>query len=380
MWTILRCMGICMLLTSTVSGRVQGQDLGVAELERRIAELTPSMPVQRHLGGGLQLNGYDIDRLTVSEGGEKAVRLDENNGFDIVLYWQQLGMEQRRYQVLVQFSDIVYYARTGLPYVKGRDDARFRERLPVDVARGVLDTVGGEAGAVRKMTLGVRVPLSIVQAGGSELHLSVIEPDGNVVGPLFVDALKFEGGRQPEAEPAPVSELVVAPGNIIGNGSFETPPLVNKEGNWTFWCERGVMQFVDSQFAYHGRKSLRLEFFGGLDLHMYSKSEIVPVKPDTDYVLSWHVKSDGVTSASGPRIIVYDADRGWKYFRAAGDQVVGTTPWQRKELAFHTPTETVKLKVELHRYGSDDWKAVPAENSLISGTAWFDLIQLVEKR
>jgi len=378
MRTILRCISVCLIVAMTTAVRAPAQALGVEELEKRIAELTPSIQVQRRFGAGLQFNGYDIDGLSVSESEEKSVRLDENNGFNMTLYWQQLGLEQGRYQVLVQFSDIVYYARTGLPFVKGRDDSRFRERLPVDVARGVLEAVAGQAGAVRKMTLGVNVPLFLVRAGGSELRLSVIEPDGNVVGPLFVDTLKFEGGTQPAAEPA-ASGAVVFTGNIIGNASFESQPLVNKEGNWTLWTGRGVMQFLDDQVAYHGRKSLRLEFFGGLDVHMYSKGQVVPVKPDTDYLLSWYAKSDAVTSRSGPRIIVYDADRGWKHFRAAGDQVVGTTPWQRKELAFHTAAETTKLNVELHRYGSDDWKSVPRKNTLISGTAWFDLIQLVEK-
>lgn len=379
MRTILRCIGIFLIAVMTTAVRAPAQDLGVEELEKRIAELTPSIQVQRRFGAGLQFNGYDIDRLSVSESGEKSVRLDENNSFNVTLYWQQLGLEQGRYQVLVQFSDIVYYARSGLPFVKGRDDSQFRERLPVDVARGVLDTVAGQTGAIRKITLGVRVPLFLVGTGSSALRLSVIEPDGKVVGPLYVDALEFQGGTQPPAELA-ASGAAVVTGNIIGNGSFESPPLVNKEGNWTFWNKRGVMQFLDDQVAYHGRKSLRLEFLGGLDVHMYSKSQTVPVKPNTDYVLSWYVKSDAITSESGPRIIVYDADRGWKHFRAAGEQVLGTTPWQRKELAFHTPAETAKLTVELHRYGSDDWKSIASNKNLISGTAWFDLIQLVEKK
>lgn len=376
---ILGCISTCIVMATMTAVRAPAQDLGVEELEKKIAELTPSIEVQRLFGAGWQFNGYDIDRLSVSEGEERSVRLDENNGFNVTMYWQQLGIEQGRCQVLVQFSDIVYYARTGLPYVGGRDDSRFRERLPVDVARGALDAVAGQAGAVRKITLEIRVPLFVVGAGGSELRLSVIEPDGNVVGPLFVDALKFEGGSVPEAKREFVSDSVVARGNLIGNDSFESPPLINKEGNWTFWNKRGVMQFLDDQVAYHGRKSLRLEFLGGFDVHMYSKSQVVPVKPDTDYVLSWYVKSEGITSGRGPRMMVYDADRGWEYFRAAGDQVLGTTPWQRKELAFHTPAKTVKLKVELQRYGSDDWKAVPPKDRLISGTAWFDLIQLVEK-
>ena len=380
MRTILGCMSICIVMATMTAVRAPAQDLGVEELEKRIAELTPSIEVQRLFGAAWQFNGYDIDGLSVSEGEERSVRLGENNGFNLTLYWQQFGIEQGRYQVLIQFSDIVYYARTGLPYVGGRDSSHYRERLPVDVARGVLDAVAGQAGAVRKITLEIRVPFSVVGAGGSELRLSVIEPDGNVVGPLFVDALKFEGGSVPEAKREFVSDSVVARGNVIGNASFENPPLINKEGNWTFWNKRGVMQFLDDQVAYHGRKSLRLEFFGGFDVSMYSKSQVVPVKPDTDYVLSWYVKSDAITSGSGPRIIVNDADRGWKYFRAAGNQVVGTTPWQRKEFAFHTPAETVKLSVGLHRYGADDWKAAPRKNSLISGTAWFDLIQLVEKK
>lgn len=377
MRTILRCMSICIVMATAVQAPTQA--LGVDELEKRIAELTPSIEVRRGFGTGLQFNGYDITRLSVPEGQEKSVRLDENNGFGLTMYWQQLGMEQGRYQVLVQFSDILFYARTGLPFVTGRDDSRFKERLPADVARGVVEAVAGQAGAVRKITLGVNVPLFFVRLGSSELRLSVIEPDGNVVGPLFIDTLKFEGGTQPQVELAKVPDSAIARGNIIGNGSFESPPLVNKEGNWTLWTRRGVMQSLDDQIAYHGRKSLRLEFFGGFDVHMYSKGQTVPVKPDTDYVLSWYVKSDAITSGSGPRIIVYDADRGWRHFSAAGDHVVGTTPWQRKELAFRTPPETVKLRVELHRYGSDDWKSVPRTESLISGTAWLDMIQLVEK-
>ena len=380
MRTILRCISIFILAVMARTPHASAQTLGVDELERRIADLTPSVKTQRRFGAGLRFNGYDVDRLMVSEDEGKSVLLDENNSFGVTLYWQQLGMVQQRYQVLVQFSDIVYNARTGLPYTKGRDDPRYRERLSVDVARGVLDTVAGQAGAVRKITLGVHVPLFLVWTGGSELRLSVIEPDGNVIGPLFIDRWKFVAPTQPQTEPMHVSTFTGGRGNLIGNASFEDPPLVNKEGNWTFWNARGVMQFLDDQGAYHSRKCLRLDFFGGLDVHMYSKYQVVPVKPDTDYILSWYVKSDGITSRSGPRIIVYDADRGWKHFSAAGDHVLGTTPWHRKKLEFHTPPKTVKVKVELHRYGSDDWKAVPRKDSLVSGSAWFDMIQLVAKK
>jgi hypothetical protein len=370
---------MCIVAAMMMALGAPAQPLGVEELEKRIAELTPSIEAQRRFGAGLRLNGYDIDRLSVSDGEEKSVRLGENNGFNLTLYWQQLGMEQGQYQVLVQFSDIVYYARTGLPYVKGRDDSRFRERLPVDVGRGVVDTVTGQAGAVRKMTLGVHVPLFLVRAGSSELRLSVIEPDGNVVGPLFVGALKFEGGSLPQAKREFAPDSAVPRGNIIGNASFESRPLVEKEGNWTFWNTRGVMQFLDDQIAYHGRKSLRLEFFGGVDVHMYSKSQTVRVKPDTDYVLSWFVKSDRITSAHGPRLVVWDADHGWTHFIAYGDHVLGTSPWQRKELGLRTAANTERLTVVVQRHGSDDWKSLARTGGLITGTAWFDMIGLVEK-
>ena len=107
MRTILGCMSICIVMATMTAVRAPAQDLGVEELEKRIAELTPSIGVQRLFGAAWQFNGYDIDGLSVSEGEERSVRLGENNGFNLTLYWQQFGIEQGRYQVLIQFSDLV---------------------------------------------------------------------------------------------------------------------------------------------------------------------------------------------------------------------------------------------------------------------------------
>jgi len=374
-------VGICTIVLLTVGATAMGLTAGSPDtIDNRISELTPDVAVVRTFDDTIRLLGYDIADTVSSDDGKHHVKLDKSAGFGLTLYWEQITPSNARYQVLVQFSDIVYDERSGLAELDEYQSFGYIRRLPVDVARGVVDTEVRQTGAVYKTGLTITVPYFVLRAGETELKVGLILPDGTVMPSLFIGKLVFDGVPRVQTESTVGLGARADRNNLLGNAGFESIPQCNTARNWTFWNSRGVMQFRDPRHACEGVRSLRLDFFGGLDPHVYSKYQDVTVKPDTDYVLSWYGKSERITSSRGPRLSVYDADKGWEHFVVAGEAMVGTTPWHKMSLAFRTPSDTVKLRVFIDRAGADDWKKLPAKDRVISGSAWFDLVQLVEKR
>jgi len=374
---------ICLLAWSA-GETAPGQSPDANGLERRIAELTPDVCIEHTFGDDLRLKGYSVGEAVSSDKGGKRISLDQRREFPVTLFFEQLRIEADHYQVMLRGDDIPYDPRTGLSYAQAPESERFHQKkLPVDLARGQIDAVAGQAGGTIRLTLRVCVPYFIIREGRTDLKLVLIMPDGAVTDSQFLDHFAITYSDFAPRGSENVRLVVPNPGNLLGNPSFEDTPQVNTPGNWTLWNGPGAMQFLDAVYAVHGTQSLRLDFFGGVNPHVYYKYQEVTVKPDTDYDLSWYVKSDNITSKSGPGFAVYDAEKGWDHFVVLGKEVLGTTPWRREQFAFHTPPDTTRIRVFLQRRGGtegmDDWKAAPEEDTLISGSAWFDLIELVEK-
>ena len=371
---------ICLLAWSA-GETAPGQPPDVHGLERRIAELTPGVCIENTLGEDLRLKGYSMGEAVSSGKGGKRISLDQRRDFSIMLFFEQLRLEANHYQVLLQGADIIYDGRTGLTYAQSPGlSSAGKEELTICLARGQIETLAGQAGGTIRIVLKVQAPHFIIRDGKTDLKLALIMPDGAVTDPQFLDHFAITYSDVAPNGSENVRSIVPNPANLLGNPSFEDLPHVNTPGNWTFWNPPGVMQFLDAAYAVDGAQSLRLDFFGGLNPHVYSKYQEVSVKPDTDYELSWYVRSEGITSKTGPRLVVYDAERFWKYFTVAGSQVLGTTPWHKEQFTFRTPIDTTKIRVSLERMGTDDWKVTPNGDTLISGSAWFDLIELVEKK
>lgn len=379
--TLLARLSIALLPASLASLGALGQPPSSTDLAARIAALTPEVHIERIFGDALRLKGYSVAGAVTSGAGEKRIQLGEFHEFGVTLFFEQLRLEPNQYQVLLQGSDISYDKRTGLAYEQTPGlSTIFKMKLAVDLARGQINAFAGQAGGTIRVTLTVRVPHFIVREGKIDLKLVLIMPDGTVSESQFLDHFAITYTDVALQGSDGVQSVVPNPDNLLGNPSFEDLPQGNTPGNWTLLNGYGVMQFLDAAYAVHDAKSLRFDFFGGQNHPVFNKFQDVVVKSDTQYDLSWYVRSENITSHAGPRLAVCDADKGWSHFVAAGEQVLGTTPWRRTRLTFHTPPDTTKIRVYFLRKGENDPKKPQKQDDLISGSAWFDLIELVEKK
>ena len=97
--------------------------------------------------------------------------------------------------------------------------------------------------------------------------------------------------------------------------------------------------------------------------------QIVPVAPNRTYALTAYVRSEGLTSDSGPRLRVLDAAC-FTCLNAATEKTVGTTPWHPLTLPFVTAAQTEAVRLSVWRPRS---RTFPAE---ISGRFWVDAVSL----
>jgi len=156
--------------------------------------------------------------------------------------------------------------------------------------------------------------------------------------------------------------------NLIYNGGFEHDPLNVGFG----WCVPNTLD-VETDFrdpsAYQGSRCLRVDYAGGQNLESQSVCELVPVEPQQAYRLRAYVRSDDITSDSGPRLRVADAECS-TCLSVSTETTVGTTPWHLLTLYFTTGPRTRLIWLSLWRPRS--W-TFPME---ISGSFWLDEVSL----
>ena len=154
----------------------------------------------------------------------------------------------------------------------------------------------------------------------------------------------------------------------VFNGGFEEDPL-NAGFDWRYGQPSYlILNFADSQ-AYKGRRSLRLDFEAGHNEDFEPTYEIVPVKPSRPYLLTAFIRSEGITSDSGPRLHVVDATDPHN-LNVAGESTAGTTAWHSVQLRFVTGPRTEAIQISIWRPKS---RTFPG---LISGSVWIDDVSL----
>src|SRR5207244_5031922 len=97
--------------------------------------------------------------------------------------------------------------------------------------------------------------------------------------------------------------------------------------------------------------------------------QYVPVLPNRSYVLSAYVRSEEITSDSGPRLRVADAACE-SCLNASGDGTVATTSWHPVKLSFTTTPSTMVVKVSVWRPRGQTYPMT------ISGKFWLDSVSL----
>lgn len=193
---------------------------------------------------------------------------------------------------------------------------------------------------------------------------------------LYVDSLLVSG--QSAAAADIWSKLVrtnaehgivqIEPGNLIYNGSFEQTPL-GYGLDWRYQKVPYLAVDLASSPGYHGDHALELDFTVADNGNYEPLNQLVPVRPSTTYELSAMVRSEGVTSDSGPRLAVSQpgcADCAVVSTRGT----TGTTPWHPDGVTFTTGPTTDLVRISVLRPRSRNY---PAD---IIGKVWFDAISL----
>jgi tetratricopeptide (TPR) repeat protein len=156
--------------------------------------------------------------------------------------------------------------------------------------------------------------------------------------------------------------------NLVFNCGFEHAPL-NAGFDWRY----APAPYVSADFAdagrYQGARCLRLDFTVASNQEFEPVFEYVPVAPGQQYVLKAHVRSQDITSDSGPRLRVLDPNC-QSCLDVSSPTSVGTRPWHPVELTFSTGPRTRLIRLSVWRTRS---RVFPAR---ITGRFWLDAVCL----
>jgi hypothetical protein len=159
--------------------------------------------------------------------------------------------------------------------------------------------------------------------------------------------------------------------DVIINGSFEFE-ILNGGLDWRVTPVEGAIVSLDSQTAFDGVRSFRIEFDGTRNLDYVHVFQYVPVKPNTAYRFSGYLRVKDMTTDSGPRFQVLDAYDRQKLFSPAPG-LVGTSEWSEQRLEFKTGADTRLLIVRVARPQSHKF------DNRIAGTLWIDYVSLTSQ-
>jgi hypothetical protein len=157
--------------------------------------------------------------------------------------------------------------------------------------------------------------------------------------------------------------------NLITNGDFEDE-LLNFGFAWRIVPVEGVYAGLDTSTYHSPSHAVLVQFSGKENVNYAHVSQYVKVSPGQAYHLRAFMKTEEITTDSGPRLEVYDA-----YNRAGLDKMsedlTGTSDsWTPLLLDFIAGPKTELIVVRLARLPSKKL------DNLISGRVWLDDVQL----
>lgn len=161
------------------------------------------------------------------------------------------------------------------------------------------------------------------------------------------------------------------PSNLVTNGSFESD-ILNGGFDWRVIPVDGAVVSFDSVGAFEGSRALRIVFQGSRNVDYGHVFQYVPVRANTRYRFSAHMRVQGITTDSGPRFQVCDAYNVGRVF-VSTENLVGTSGWLELLGEFTTPADTQLVLLRVVR---------PASGRLdnqIAGTVWIDGVRLGSK-
>lgn len=157
-------------------------------------------------------------------------------------------------------------------------------------------------------------------------------------------------------------------GTLLYDGGFEDPPL-NTGFDWRASDSSDLDFDFSDPSAYKGTKCLRVKFVVGRNANYELVNQVVLIKPNTRYQLTAYVRSDNLTSESGPRLRVLEMGCEGCTPRAS-DPTVGSTEWHPIQVAFMTQPQTQAVRISFWRPQDQ------VSHGDITGTVWLDDVTL----
>ncbi len=157
--------------------------------------------------------------------------------------------------------------------------------------------------------------------------------------------------------------------NLIINGNFEED-ILNTGFDWRIAKVEGVHAVPDESTFHSPSHALRIIFPGKANLAYSGVYQFVRVEPNRKYRLQAHVKTDGITTDSGPRLRVADAYTPADLLLFSEDITGTSVGWNLVSLEFTTGPQTELIIVSVARQPSRKL------DNLIAGKVWLDDVGL----
>lgn len=158
----------------------------------------------------------------------------------------------------------------------------------------------------------------------------------------------------------------------LSNGSFEQAFDGDEEGfNWyaVRWIPTLSFSF-DTNNPNEGTRSLLVEFKGELSSEKIVLKQIVPVRPNSVYQLSFAARSQKLLSAGLPFIQISDTDDEKKVFAASTELQNDVSDWKIQTVSFTTDSKTHAVVIGLRR------QKCSVQPCPIVGRLWLDNFSL----
>jgi tetratricopeptide (TPR) repeat protein len=191
----------------------------------------------------------------------------------------------------------------------------------------------------------------------------------------LISAQRFHQAMEIWNEVAPGPAYDAQLGHIL-DGGFENN-LAHGPGavfGWQVQSNSQVQIGIDAGQGHSGSRSLRVYFQVRSHIDTINVSQLVPVKPNTEYDLECYVKTERVESAETPFVLVVNAGDDKTLVGSSGAPS-GTSGWQRVSLSFKTDEKTEAVKVKMVRNSCSDSPVCP-----IFGTVWYDDFNLTPRK
>jgi thioredoxin-like negative regulator of GroEL len=166
--------------------------------------------------------------------------------------------------------------------------------------------------------------------------------------------------------PADATELP-APEQIF-NGGFEASlmPSDDRPFHWSMGAGSPVQINIDNARPHSGQGSLRMTFKSSNKLDSIPMFQKVIVEPDTQYRLQFYTRTEGLVSASGPRVVIKDLMG--KAIAASAPSPSGTNDWRVVAVDFKTRPKDEGIVIAFARDSCENNDPICP----IFGSTWYD--------